>query len=157
MKTILLAALIGLNPMSTLAQTPTQPSAMTQAKGTFDVVITPTTHAPDESIASNTLGKTYKGDLEATAKGEMLSSGDPTSGNAGYVAIERITGALAGKTGTFAVMQSGTMSTGVAPQMTATIVPGSGTGDLSGIYGSMAIEISGGKHFYTIYYAFAMK
>ena len=85
----------------------------------------------------------------------MLSGGDPGSGNAGYVAIERITGKLGAKSGSFAVMQQGTMIKGSAPQMTVTIVPGSGTGDLSGIYGSMNIMVPGGKHEYEIFYAFA--
>jgi hypothetical protein len=154
MKPLILTALLGLLATPAVAQAPAV-ATMTQARGAFDVKITPSDHAPDESIQSNLLDKAYHGDLEAAGKGEMLSSGDPTSGNAGYVAMERVTGKLGGKTGSFAIMQSATMSFGVDPQMNVTIVPGSGTGDLSGIYGSMTISITGDKHSYVLSYAFA--
>lgn len=123
------------------------------ASGTFDVKIAPTDHAPDPTLASHSLNKQYRGDLEATAKGEMLSAGDPTNGNAGYVAIERVSGTLAGKTGTFALMQSGTMMSGSAPQLSVIVVPGSGTGDLAGINGKMTIVITNGKHSYVLDYS----
>jgi len=161
MKTLVLAAILTLLAAPAIPQTsaPAKESPMTHASGTFDVKSAPTDHAPDPSLGSYSLDKVYHGDLEATGKGEMLSAGDPSTGNAGYVAIERIAGTLGGpsgtKTGTFAVMQMGTMSTGTAPQLTATIVPGSGTGDLSGIYGSMTIALADGKHNYTLDYAFA--
>jgi hypothetical protein len=71
--------------------------------------------------------------------------------------MERITGTLAGRTGSFALMQMGTLAPGVGPKLIATVVPGSGTGDLSGIYGEMAIDPSGGKHRYVLSYAFAAK
>lgn len=127
---------------------------MMHAAGTFEVKITPTGHAPDPTLASNSLEKHYYGDLEAIAKGEMLSAGDPATGNGGYVAIERVTGKLAGKTGTFAVMQFGIMASGSSPQITVTIIPGSGTGALSGIYGTMTIIVAKGKHSYTVDYSF---
>lgn len=128
---------------------------LTEAKGTFEVKVAPLASGPGEGLAGYSLDKTYHGDLEATGKGQMLSGGDPASGNAGYVAIERVTGKLGGKSGSFALMQSGTMSKGSAPQLTVTIVPGSGTGELSGIYGSMTITISAGRHDFTLQYAFA--
>ncbi len=99
----------------------------------------------------------YHGDLEATGKGLMLSSGDPGQGSAGYVAMERVSGILSGRAGSFALMQMGSMVPGAGQQLTVTIVPGSGTGDLSGIYGGMAINIAGGKHSYLLNYAFATK
>ena len=126
---------------------------MMHAKGAFEVKVTPDPKAPGEGLASYTLAKTFTGDLACTSAGQMLSAGDPKSGNAGYVARERITGPLAGRVGSFALMQNGTMTTGTAPQLTATVVPGSGTGDLSGIYGSMTITIAAGKHSYTLDYA----
>jgi hypothetical protein len=99
----------------------------------------------------------YHGDLEATGKGLMLSSGDPGQGSAGYVALERVNGTLAGRTGSFALMQMGSMAPGVGQQLSIAVVPGSGTGDLSGIYGGMTIHIAGGKHIYALNYAFAAK
>jgi hypothetical protein len=135
-----------------------QGKAMTEAKGTFDVKLSPGVAEPGmPGTSSIRLDKQYHGDLEATGKGVMLSAGDPGQGSAGYVALERITGTLAGRTGSFALMQMATMAPGVGPQMTVTIVPGSGTGDLSGIYGGMVINTTGGKHSYVLNYAFAPK
>ncbi len=127
---------------------------MMQAKGTFDIRMAARSPAA-EGFNAMSMEKTYQGELQATAKGEFLSAGDPKAGNAGYVAIERITGTLAGHAGSFAVMQSATMATGTEPKLTATIVPGSGTGDLSGIYGSMTLVNTGSGHHYTVDYDFA--
>ncbi len=127
---------------------------MIHAKGTFEVKVAPTNHPPDSSLSSYSLDKTYHGDLEALGKGEMLSAGDPATGNAGYVAIERVTGKLNGKTGTFALMQSGIMADGKAPQLTVTVVPGSGTAELKGISGAMTVIIEGGKHSFALDYGF---
>ena len=130
------------------------PATQLTAQGTFDVQVAPTSHPPDESLQSLTLTKTYHGDLEAASRGEMLASGGPPSTSGGYVAMERVTGTLAGRKGSFSAMQLGSMQTGTAPQMTMQIVPGSGTGDLSGLHGTMTIAITGGQHHYTILYGF---
>lgn len=155
----MLRALLALIFMTTAIQHPEPGSTVTNtnasvkhASGTFEVKVAPTGHAPDPTLASLSLDKQYHGDLEATAKGEMLSAGNPATGNAGYVAIERVTGKLAGKTGTFALIQLGTMASGSAPQITATVVPGSGTGDLTGISGAMQIIVANGKHLYVLDY-----
>ena len=132
-----------------------QSGAQSDAAGTFDVHIAPTGHAPDDSLQSLSLTKTYRGDLEASSRGEMLASGGPPSTSGGYVAMERITGKLAGRTGSFSVMQLGSMSTGTDPKMTIQIVPGSGTGDLSGLYGTMTLAVIAGQHTYTIHYGFS--
>jgi hypothetical protein len=81
----------------------------------------------------------------------MLALGDPAKGSGGYVAIEHVTGALAGRTGTFALQHSGTMDRG-AVHMSVTVVPGSGAGQLAGIAGSMTFQIEGGKHSYAFDY-----
>ena len=142
-------------PAAAAAKAPTVTAEMTDAKGTFEVKVAPRTLAPGEALAAYTLNKQYHGDLEATGVGEMLSAGDPASGNAGYVALERISGKLAGRVGSFALMQNGTMTKGTAPQMTVTIVPGSVTGDLSGFYGTMEVTIAGSAHSFVLHYAFA--
>jgi len=135
-----------------------QGKAMTEAKGAFDVKLVPGVAEPGMTGTQKIgLDKVYRGDLQATGKGLMLSSGDPGQGSAGYVAMERDSGTLAGRAGSFALMQMGTMAPGVGQQLTVTVVPGSGTGDLSGIYGGMAIDVSGGKHSYVLNYAFASK
>ncbi len=131
------------------------PADQSNAAGTFDVQVAPTGHAPDDSLQSLSLAKTYHGDLEATSRGEMLASGGPPSTSGGYVAMERITGKLAGRSGSFSAMQLGSMSAGTAPSITMQIVPGSGTADLSGLYGTMTIALTGGQHQYTIQYGFS--
>jgi Protein of unknown function (DUF3224) len=124
------------------------------AEGTFDVKTSPI--APDDATAGTTIGryaldKHFHGDLEATSKGEMLGAGNPASGTAGYVAIEQVTGKLDGHSGSFAMQHSGTLDHGKL-ELTVKVVPGSGTGDLAGISGSMTIIAAGGKHSYAFDY-----
>ncbi len=126
----------------------------TRASGTFEVKLTP--QATDDSPESALLGrmsivKQFHGDLEATSKGTMLSAGTTVKGSAGYVAIERVSGALHGRRGTFVLQHSGTMTRG-APQLTITVVPDSATEDLVGLAGKMAIIIADGKHSYDFEY-----
>ena len=135
-----------------------QGKALTEAKGSFEVKLLPGIAEPGMTGTQKVaLDKVYHGDLEAMGKGLMLSSGDPGQGSAGYVALERITGSLAGRAGSFALMQMASMAPGAGQQMTVEVVPGSGTGDLSGIYGGMVISVGGGKHSYVLNYAFAAK
>ncbi len=156
--TLALGLFVAPSPAQKPSPAATKATTMNQGKGSFDVAMAPTDHAPATGISSMSLDKSYHGDLEGKGKGEMLSAGDPKLGNAGYVAIETIHGNLNGKTGGFALMQYGLMTTGVEPKLIATIVPGSGTGELSGIYGSMTLTpLPGGKHNFTIDYAFAPK
>jgi hypothetical protein len=85
----------------------------------------------------------------------MLMAGTDVKGSAGYVAIERVSATLHGRRGTFALQHSGTMTRG-APQLTITVVPDSGTGDLAGLAGTMAITIApDGKHSYDLEYTIA--
>lgn len=92
-----------------------------------------------------TLDKKYHGDLDAASTGEMLTAGTPVKGSAGCVAVERVTGTLHGRRGSFALQHSGTMDRG-APTLSITVVPDSGTGELEGIAGSMSLTIDGTKH-----------
>ena len=128
---------------------------MTQhAHGTFTVDVKPLSPSPADGIARFSINKEIHGDLEATTKGEMLSAGDPKSGNAGYVAMEVVTGRLAGRHGSFVLQHSATMDQS-GRKMTVLVVPGSGTGELSGISGSFEIIIEGGKHSYDLEYSLA--
>lgn len=97
------------------------------------------------------IDKQLHGDLEGTSKGEMLSAMTDVKGSAGYVAIERVTGTLHGRSGTFLLQHSGTMNRGDA-QLSVAVVPDSGTGDLTGIAGHLAINIAGKQHFYEFDY-----
>ena len=125
----------------------------TQASGTFEVKLNP---QPDD-LGESTLGrltidKQWQGDLVGTSKGQMLTGGDAAKGSAGYVAIEKVSGTLKGRKGTFVLQHSGTMTRGEG-QLTITVVPDSGTEELQGITGKMTINIENGKHFYDFEYA----
>jgi hypothetical protein len=128
-------------------------TAAATAKGPFDVKITPQGTATDPmAVGRMSLDKTFHGDLEGTSAGEMLAVRTAVAGSAGYVAIERVTGTLAGRTGTFALQHWGLMNQG-APDLRVTVIPDSATGDLVGLAGTMTIDIQpGGKHFYVLTY-----
>ncbi len=123
------------------------------AKGTFDVKMTPQAGDPgaDPTPGRMTLDKQFHGDLEGTSEGQMLTAMTGVEGSAGYVAMEKVTGTLHGRKGTFVLQHSGTMKRGT-PQLTITVVPDSGTGELVGLAGKMSIEIKDGKHFYQLEY-----
>jgi Protein of unknown function (DUF3224) len=124
------------------------------ATGTFEVKLTPLDpafKADDNSIGRFSLDKQFHGALEATSKGEMLSAAGTVKGSGGYVAIERVTGTLDGRTGTFILQHSGTMQNG-AFHLNVIVVPDSGTAQLSGLQGSMEIIIKDGKHSYDFTY-----
>lgn len=125
------------------------------AKGTFTVDIKPVVEPNTfEGVALGrmSLDKRFEGDLIGTGKGEMLSALTPLKGSAGYVAIERITGTLHGRSGSFVLQHKGTMDQG-AQQLSITVVPGSGTGALAGITGNFKLNIVDGKHFYELEYS----
>ena len=129
---------------------------MTRASGTFEVKVSPqaTDDKGDPLLGRMSLDKQFHGDLDATSKGEMLSAGTNVKGSAGYVAIERVGGTLQGRKGSFVLQHSGTMTRGV-PQLSISVVPDSGTGQLTGLTGKMNINIVDGKHFYDFEYALA--
>ncbi len=127
----------------------------TQARGAFDVKLNPLeTHnkAEGTSLARMSLDKQFHGDLDATSQGEMLSAMGDVKGSAGYVAVERITGSLHGREGSFTLQHFATMTRG-APYMNIIVVPDSGTDQLVGLTGKMNIIIAEGKHSYEFDYA----
>jgi len=126
----------------------------THATGTFEVKLTP--QPPEDRADGSTLGrmsgdKQFHGDLEGTSKVQMLTAMTDVKGSAGYVAIERVTGTLHGHTGSFVLQHSGSSNRG-ATQLSITVVPDSGTGQLVGIAGKMTITITDGKHSYDFEY-----
>ncbi|MBZ2205990.1 DUF3224 domain-containing protein [Massilia soli] len=126
-----------------------------QAKGAFEVQLKPAPAEPGRArVGRMLMDKQYFGDLVGTAQGEMLSAGNPAAGSASYVAIEHVSGALNGKVGDFALAHAGTMHNG-ANDLTITIVPGSGTGELAGISGKLTLSITGNQHYYDIDYQLA--
>ncbi len=130
-----------------------------RAAGPFDVKVTP--QKPDTQIARAanlgrlTVDKRFHGDLEGISKGEMLATQTDVPGSAGYVALERVTGRLKGRAGSFVLQHSATMSRG-APVSSITVVPDSGTGELRGISGTMIITVAkDGAHSYEFDYQIA--
>jgi hypothetical protein len=126
----------------------------THARGTFEVKMTSQPvqdGVGDPGIGRMALDKQFQGDLEAIAKGQMLAAGTDVSGSAGYVALDRVSGTLHGRSGTFALQHSGTMTRGT-PQLSITVIPDSGTGELLGLAGTLAITITDGQHFYDFEY-----
>jgi hypothetical protein len=125
---------------------------MPHATGPFEVKLTP--QPPSDAgtaIGRMTIDKQFQGDLEASSKGEMLSVFATVKGSAGYVALEKVSGKLHGRAGSFVLQHSGTMTRG-APQLSVTVVPDSGTEELTGLTGKMDIEIAEGKHSYQFEY-----
>ena len=124
------------------------------AQGTFTVEMKPQGDANvmnGVTTGRMSLNKKFEGDLTAVGAGEMLTALTPVKGSAGYVAIERVTGTLNGKEGSFVFQHSGIMDRGTQ-QLSVTVVPGSGTGELTGIDGKFAIIIADGKHSYEFEY-----
>lgn len=128
---------------------------MQRATGSFDVTLTPQPDAGGvggEGIARMTIDKRFHGDLDGDSKGQMLGVRSGSSG--GYVAMERVVGTLAGRSGSFVLQHSSTMESG-APNQSITVVPGSGADGLAGLAGSMTIDVVEGKHLYTFEFGFA--
>jgi len=125
------------------------------AKGIFQVNLQPQPLSDpdaDKALGRMSINKTFAGDLVATSKGEMLMAGTEVKGSAGYVAIERVSGSLNGLKGSFVLQHTGTMNRGT-PQLSVTVVPDSGTGELVGLTGQLAIIIADGEHRYEFEYS----
>ncbi|HEX5963764.1 MAG TPA: DUF3224 domain-containing protein [Gemmatimonadales bacterium] len=150
----LFAQAVGQTPNAAPGPTHKKAVLTMHARGAFDVKLTP--QAPDGGAQDSALGrmtihKQFRGDLEGTSRGQMLTAMTQVQGSAGYVAIEQVTGKLQGRNGTFALQHTGRMHRG-APQLMITVVPDSGTGELAGLAGQMTITIADGKHSYDLEY-----
>ncbi len=130
-------------------------SEQQQARGTFEVKRAPVPAAFEAAgLGRHSLDKSFSGDLEATSLGEMLSAGGSVPGSAGYVAMERVTGTLHGRPGSFVLQHTATMNRGT-PSLALTVVPDTGTDALTGLSGFMRIIIDKGRHFYEFDYEIA--
>lgn len=126
----------------------------TKIRGPFDVKITPQPAADPQgrwAPGRMALDKQFHGALQGTSEGVMLAVRTEEEGSAGYVAIERVTGTLDGREGTFVLQHSGLMDRG-EKQLAISVVPGTGTGALAGLRGTMDIVITDGKHEYELEY-----
>ena len=127
----------------------------TRATGTFEVKLAPlpTSDSSEGSpLGRMSIDKQIHGDLEGTGKGEMLTAATSVKGSGAYAAIERVSGSLHGRTGSFVLQHLGTMTRGV-PQLSITVVPDSGTGQLAGITGNFLVIMADGKHSYEFDYS----
>lgn len=141
------AALLLLIPTTVSAQTRT-------ATGTFDVQLTPAAADSGVSIGRMAIAKQFHGDIQGTSAGQMLAMTTSVDGSAGYVAMEEVRATVHGRSGTFVLQHSGTMQRGV-PTLLVSVVPDSGTGELAGLAGTMAITITGREHRYAFTYTIA--
>ena len=133
---------------------------MKQAKGTFEVKIAPAETSAigkEGGVGRMTIDKVFSGDLEGTSKGEMLTGITESTGAMAYVAIERVTGKLDGRAGSFVLMHNATMNKNdpKSSHLQVVVVPGSGTDGIGGLTGTLAITIEAGKHFYDFEYELA--
>lgn len=123
--------------------------------GKFDVKLDPlqshTKGKNNINFGRMSIDKAFHGGLEATSEGEMLTAMTAVQGSAGYVAIEQVSGSLAGKQGSFVLQHFGIMHDG-DQQLILEVVPASGTGELAGLTGEMSIIIEDGQHFYEFEY-----
>ena len=134
---------------------------MKRASGSFEVSMQPLANTPflnEDGSADPLLGrflltKKFSGDLDARARGHMLSAGTPVKGSAGYVAIDQVTGSLDGRKGSFVLQHSGSMKRG-SSSLSVMVVPDSGTEELAGLTGTLSINVVDGKHFYDFIYSF---
>ncbi len=115
-------------------------------RGEFEVKLTPI-ESDDAAIGMMLLEKTFTGALIGTSKGRMMTAMTEVKGSAGYVAIEKVSGSLRGKKGTFMMQHFGTMADGNF-HLVIEVVPNSGTEELKSLVGTLDIEIKDGKHFY---------
>lgn len=122
------------------------------AKGTFEVKMLPEEAPGGESVVGRMkIDKVFKGDIEGTSEGLMVMTMTQVEGSAGYVALEKVTGTVNGKRGSFYLQHSGVMRRGHG-QVTIVVVPDSGTDELTGIDGSFGLTITEGEHFYDFEY-----
>ncbi len=131
-----------------------------EAKCTFDVTGWEPSPGDDPAegpaLVRVAIRKKFQGDLDGESAGEGLFCGlsDPEAG-AGYVVSERVTGVLAGRSGTFVLQHGGIMGPDTPPRSFGNVVPGSGTGELTGLRGEMEIaRTAEGVHTLALRYAF---
>lgn len=146
-------AMIGLGAGAPKAMAQGRDLMTRKAKGSFEVKLAPQAPGAGEeaSIGRMLIDKRFHGELEASGRGQMLAIAPDAHGSGVYVAIERVTGVLGGRQGSFALHHTGVMTRG-APELAVTVAPDSGTDELAGLSGKMKIDISDGRHFYEFDY-----
>jgi hypothetical protein len=152
---LILGATAGAEAPRAVPQITQKGASVSQASGTFEVKVKPLPtdeKVPGLKVGRLSLDKVFQGDLVGTSLGEMSTAETTVEGSGGYVAIERFKGALRGRSGEFSLLHQGTMRRGGDFNLNITVVPDSGTGQLSGLTGKMTITIEGKQHSYTLDY-----
>ena len=122
-----------------------------RAVGTFEVKLNPQDDGSDTPVGRMSIDKQFQGDIEGTSRGLMVMAGTAVQGSAGYVALEKVTASIDGKSGSFYLQHNGIMNRGEG-SLNVVVIPDSGTDELTGLTGSMSIKIEDGKHFYEFDY-----
>ncbi|SER65208.1 DUF3224 domain-containing protein [Actinokineospora terrae] len=126
-----------------------------RASGTFTVDAwepeTPYDQRDGVDLGHTTLRKTFAGDMTATSEVHMTSVVVPATQSAAYVAIERVEGTLAGRGGSFVLQHSATADSS-GQSLLVTVVPDTGTGELTGLVGSLLITKDGDQHTWSLDY-----
>lgn len=154
--TALSASLLAQAPKPVTSTKTSEVRMTTLAKGTFDVALVPLVESPGKHAWAPgriSLDKTFKGDLEATSQGEMATAMSEVQGSGGYTAVEKVSGRLLGRSGTFLLLHFGVMARGVPGEWIVRVIPDSGTGELKGLSGKMTISITGKQHDYALEYS----
>lgn len=122
------------------------------ATGTVETEFIPLTadQAAGSILTRVAIEKRFCGSFEGTGSGEMLSA-VAGAGSSAYVAIERVSGSLHGRSGSFVLQHSGTVERGNV-SYTIEVVPDTGTGELAGISGRMLVHPVDGKQSYEFEY-----
>jgi hypothetical protein len=152
-------AKLGLPPLAEYARqlgtmyTAQPDTVIMKASGTFTVRLPPQPARDSGSsfISRYDMVKTFEGDLQGSSTGVMMAVTATVEGSAGYVAIEQVKGTLMGRRGTFVLQHSGLMTQG-KPALTITVIPDSGTDQLTGLSGTMGITVEEGVHRYVMEY-----
>lgn len=126
------------------------------ATGRFDLTKDPDPpydDAPGATISRAVITKQFHGDLVGTSVTHLTQIMTDVNGSAGYVAVERVTGTVHGRSGTF-VLQHDALGDRGDLRLNIVVVPDSATGELAGLRGKLDIDISDGKHDYSFDYSF---
>ena len=127
---------------------------MAVASGSFDVTTVaepPFLERDGIKLNRAVVRKEFSGGMAGSSEAWMTAALTGTPGSAGYVAVERFTGSVGGRTGSFVLQHSGVMAGGEA-ECSVRIVPGSGTGEFAGISGTLRIDDDEGEHSYVLDY-----
>jgi hypothetical protein len=127
---------------------------MPTIEGTFEITLEfspPHDESHGVSLARAAGEKTFSGGLTASSRVEMLSARRTEPSSAAYVALEKVSGKVQGREGSFVLLHQGLMNPS-GQSLQVMVMPGSGTASLEGISGTMDIRIEEGRHFYVFQY-----